>query len=112
MTSSNMCESLAIYGMSSGHSSFQFVSSMPVLRIHRLHVQLSAMHAGRLLERSITIMWMRSDTLDYIKTKIQNKCGIPSDQLQLIHRGKQLVGNRTLKEYNLRDTSMVCVRVG
>jgi ubiquitin C len=59
------------------------------------------------LTNIITIEVSRTDTVENLKTKIEDKEGVKVEEQQLVFSGKKLENEKTLEEYNIEKESMI-----
>ena len=62
-------------------------------------------HVKTLTGKIVDLDVERSDTIENMKSKIQDKLGIPSYHQRLIYAGKELYDRYTLSEYNIQYRS-------
>lgn len=55
--------------------------------------------------KTTTVEVEEAETVESVKTKIQTKVGIPSEQQVLIFSGKQLESGKTMRDYNIKAES-------
>ena len=94
-------------GCSSLPSVFNFSKIYETKSLSSLFDNFPKMFIKTIKGYTIFIHYLNDDTIQDIKNKIKFKEGIPPELQLLFFNGKQLEDNKTLKDYNIKNKSIL-----
>lgn len=81
------------------------------IRVNRMQGTAMMVFIKTLTGKTATVDCTSTDTVNYVKTKIEDKEGIPTEAQRLMYAGKQLRDHLTLSFYNVENESTLYLSV-
>jgi len=94
-------------GCSSLPSIFQYSKINELKSLSSLFVGISKIIIKTITGKTISVSYLNDDTIQNIKNKINTNLGIPPELQLLFLNGNQLEDNKTLKDYNIQNNTIL-----